>query len=112
MDVGAIKNLVKQELSNNIGSTVFFSEAELLNAINDAYKDIALRTFCSEVKDTITTTAGIDRYRWSGYRINKVTKGYDYASTITPDHPTNVTGTDVTAFTNDDGTYKLEFTLE
>jgi hypothetical protein len=72
MKVSDIKNLIKQELSTGLGTTVYVSDTELLAMINDGYKDITAKAFCDEVIDNILTESGIDRYKWSGHKITKV----------------------------------------
>lgn len=72
MKVSDIKNLIKQELQTGLGTTVYFSDEEILNSINDGYKDVTAKTLSDEVIDKFETTAGIDRYQWNGHKITKV----------------------------------------
>ena len=71
--VDAMKALIRTQLKEP--STAILSSAIILQAINDAYKEVASRAFCIEHEDTATTVAGDRLVPFSGHRVVEVKYG-------------------------------------
>jgi hypothetical protein len=56
----------------DVPDAVKITDADILNAFNDAYKDIAVKTLCIERTETLTTTKGSPLIATSGIKVTQV----------------------------------------
>lgn len=68
--VDEMESLIRTTLE--LPSQAHVSSAVILQAINDAYKDVAVKTFSIEREDSVNTVAGNGLVPFSGHRVTKV----------------------------------------
>jgi hypothetical protein len=69
--VDTMDSIIRQELNERAMERI--TPNQVLDSINDGYKEVSSRAFCVEHEDLVSTVSGERLVKFSGNRVNKIT---------------------------------------